>query len=52
MKVVPIINVNNGVKQTPSDSNIDNELYSMSNSYYDSGLCNQLFYTTNGDPIL
>ncbi len=50
VKIVPILNENNGVKQTPSDSNIDNELYSMTNTYYDAGLCKQLFYTTNGNP--
>jgi phosphate transport system substrate-binding protein len=50
VQLVPILNMNNGLTQVPNQANIIDELYSMQNAYYDSGLCSQLFYITNGQP--
>ncbi len=50
VKVVPVINKNTLVAQTPTDQSIKGEIVGMNDADYDTGLIGQLYYVTNGSP--
>ncbi len=48
--VIPVVNAQNGLSQTPTTQSIQAEIINMNNKNYDSSLCRQLYYITNGQP--
>ncbi len=46
--VISVVNAQNGLSQTPTTQSIQAEIINMNNKNYDSSLCRQLYYITNG----